>query len=139
MTPELPQNSPTPPAEDTSPRLARPANAGGMLPGMAAIAMYVLFVSMFTAFKMINSKGMPPSVRYGILSICTLVVLGTFGMLRLRRWGWALVAGGCLLGAIANFVAFHATHIGAYLVQGLFALVFFLYLSRTEVRDRLRS
>ena len=109
-----------------------------MLPGMAAIGMYVLFVSMFTAFKIIKLPTLPFSARYGILSICTLVVLGTFGMLRMRRWGWALVTGGCLMGAIANFVAFHTTHIGAYLIQGLFALVFFLYLSRTEVRERLR-
>jgi hypothetical protein len=109
-----------------------------MLPGMAAIAMYVLFVSMYTAFQMINRTAMPRGVRYGILGICTLVVLGTFGMLRLRRWGWALVTGGCLFGAFANFLAFHTTRIGAYLIQGLFALVFFLYLSRTEVRDGLR-
>jgi hypothetical protein len=112
--------------------------ATGMLPGMAAIDIYVLFVSMFTAFKMIGMKAAPAGVRYVILSICTLVVIGSFGMLRMRRWGWALVTGGCLFGAVANFLAFHTTHIGAYVVQGLFALVFFLYLSRTEVRDRVR-
>jgi hypothetical protein len=141
-TPEEPQTQSRPSAlisgEDprADPAAKAPSPSTGMLPGMAAIGMYVLFVSMFTAFKMIGTKAMPAGVRYSILSICTLVVIGTFGMLRLRRWGWALVTGGCLFGAVANFFAFHTTHIGAYLVQGLFALIFFLYLSRTEVRDR---
>jgi hypothetical protein len=142
---EEPQTPPTPADAEqrTDPRDPHRATAakarsqtGGMLPGMAAIEIYVLFVSMFTAFKMIGLKTMPAGVRFSILSICTLVVIGAFGMLRLRRWGWALVTGGCLFGAVANFFAFHTTHIGAYLIQGLFALVFFLYLSRTEVRDR---
>jgi len=36
------------------------------------------------------------------------------------------------------FYGFHRSHIPPYIIQGLFALVFFLYLSRPEVRDRLR-
>ena len=28
--------------------------------------------------------------------LCTLLAAGVFGLLRLRRWGWALVLGGCL-------------------------------------------
>jgi hypothetical protein len=35
-------------------------------------------------------------------------------------------------------VVFQKTHVLPFLVQGLFALVFFLYLVRVEVRDRLR-
>jgi len=109
-----------------------------MLPGMAAIGIFALSVSMITAFHMVNGAGVPAAARYAILTLCTAVVAGVFGMLRMRRWGWALVAGGCLFGAIANFIAFHASHIGGLLIQGLFALVFFLYLIRTEVRERLR-
>ena len=40
--------------------------------------------------------------------------------------------------AIGYFYGFHRTHIAPYIIQGLFALLFFLYLSRTEVRERLR-
>ena len=40
--------------------------------------------------------------------------------------------------AFGYFYGFHRTHFPAYIVQGLFALCFFLYLSRTEVRDRLK-
>ncbi len=109
----------------------------GMLPGMAAIGIFALSVSMFTAFHLIGDHILPAAVRYAVLTVCTAVVAGVFGMLRMRRWGWALVTGGCLFGAIANFVAFHMSHLGGLLIQGLFALVFFLYLSRTEVRERL--
>ncbi len=109
----------------------------GMLPGMAAIGIFALSVSMFTAFHLISDHTLPAAARYAVLTLCTAVVAGVFGMLRLRRWGWALVTGGCLFGAIANFVAFHMSHLGGLLIQGLFALVFFLYLSRTEVRERL--
>ena len=58
--------------------------------------------------------------------------------MRSFRWGWALVLGGCLTLCLGNLFVFEKTHVLPYLVQGLFALVFFLYLVRTEVRDRLR-
>lgn len=107
-----------------------------MLPGMAAIALFLLVVSLIGGLHMLRPTGMPSIERYSILGVCTLVVIGVFGLLRLRRWGWALVSGGCLFGTIANFIAFHRTHIPPYLIQGLFLLVFFLYLARPEVRSR---
>jgi len=112
--------------------------ARGMLPGMAAIGIYMLFISMYTAFKMIHATAIPSATRYSILGISTLVVIGVFGLLQLRRWGWALVSAGCLLMAAGCFYVFHRTHVAPYLIQGLFALLFFLYLGRTEVRERLR-
>jgi len=110
----------------------------GMLPGMAAICMFLLLISMMTGFQVMRLSGLTNTTRYSTLAICTLVVVGVFGLLRLRRWGWSLVSAGCVLGAGANFYAFHHTHMGPYLLQGAFLLVFFLYLSRVEVRDRLR-
>jgi hypothetical protein len=73
-----------------------------------------------------------------VLVLCTLLAAGVFGLLRLRRWGWALVLGGCLMLCVGNLFVFQRTHAAPFLVQGLFAIVFFLYLVRTEVRDRLR-
>jgi hypothetical protein len=109
-----------------------------MLPGMAAIGIFALSVAMITAFQMIRDHSLPATARYAVLLICTAVVAGVYGMLRMKRWGWALVSGGCLFGALANFIAFHLSHYSGLLVEGMFALVFFLYLSRTEVRERLR-
>jgi peptidoglycan/LPS O-acetylase OafA/YrhL len=108
------------------------ARAKGMLPGVAAICMFMLVVTMVNAFIAARNH------RYGVLVICTLFVAGIFGLLRLKRWGWALVLGGCLTFSLSYFYIFATQHIFPYLVQALFALVFFLYLVRTEVRERLR-
>jgi hypothetical protein len=131
------------PAEDRGFRMRHlpgtPAGeAKGMLPGMALIGLYLLVLAMINAFAASAGKyGLGPA-KYSILAICTLMVIGIFGMLKLLRWGWAIVTAGCLLMAAGYFYGFHRTHIAPYIVQGLFALVFFLYLSRTEVRERLR-
>jgi len=67
-----------------------------------------------------------------------LMVIGVFGFLRLRRWGWAIVAAGFLLLAAGDFYLYAHQHVGFLLIRALFSIVFFLYLSRTEVRERLR-
>ncbi len=112
--------------------------AQGMLPGMAVIGMYLLVFSLLNAFAAMRNLFGMGAVKYSIFGVCTLMVLGIFGMLRLKRWGWAVVAAGCVLMAAGYFYGFHASHHLPYIIQGLFALVFFLYLSRTEVRERLR-
>jgi hypothetical protein len=109
----------------------------GMLPGMAFIGMYLLLLAMLNAFAALHGiygAGLP---RYGIFGICTLMVIGVFGFLRLRRWGWSIVAAGFLLLAAGDFFLYSRKHIGFLLIRGLFSIVFFLYLSRTEVRERL--
>jgi lysylphosphatidylglycerol synthetase-like protein (DUF2156 family) len=110
----------------------------GMLPGMALIGMYLLVLAMLNAFAAARGSFGSGGAKYSVLAICTLLVVGVFGLLRLLRWGWAIVSAGCVLMAAGYFYGFHRTHIAPYIIQGLFALVFFLYLSRTEVRERLR-
>jgi hypothetical protein len=110
----------------------------GMLPGMALIGMYLLVLAMLNAFAAARGSFGAGPAKYSILAVCTLLAVGVFGLLRLLRWGWAIVSAGCVLMAAGYFYGFHRTHISPYIIQGLFALVFFLYLSRTEVRERLR-
>jgi drug/metabolite transporter (DMT)-like permease len=114
------------------------ARAHGMLPGVAGISLFMLVLTMVNAFAALTGKFGAGSAKYGVLALCTLLAAGVFGLLRLRRWGWALVLGGCLTLCLGNLFLFEKTHAGPFLVQGLFALLFFLYLVRTEVRDRLR-
>jgi hypothetical protein len=114
------------------------ARAHGMLPGVAGICLFMLTLTLINAFAALQDKFGAGRGKYGVLVLCTLLTAGVFGLLRLRRWGWALVLGGCLTLCAGNLVLFQKTHGGPFLVQGLFALVFFLYLVRTEVRDRLR-
>ena len=114
------------------------AKARGMLPGVAGIAMFMLLLTMINAFAALRGTFGDGRGKYGALALCTLLAAGVFGLLRLRRWGWALVLGGCVMLCAGNLFVFQRTHGAPFLVQGLFALVFFLYLVRTEVRDRLR-
>jgi hypothetical protein len=114
------------------------AKAHGMLPGVAGICLFMLVLTMVNAFAALNGRFGVGGGKYGVLGLCTLLAAGVFGLLRLRRWGWALVLGGCLTLSLGNLFVFEKTHAGPFLLQGLFALVFFLYLVRTEVRDRLR-
>jgi hypothetical protein len=48
------------------------------------------------------------------------------------------VTAGCLLLSSGDFYFFEKTKVGFFLVRALLVLVFFLYLVRTSVRDRLR-
>jgi hypothetical protein len=114
------------------------AKAHGMLPGVAGICVFMLVLTLVNAFAALKGRFGVGGGKYGVLGLCTLLAAGVFGLLRLRRWGWALVLGGCLTLSLGNLFVFEKTHAGPFLLQGLFALVFFLYLVRTEVRDRLR-
>jgi hypothetical protein len=78
------------------------------------------------------------AARIGVLALCTLLAAGIYGLLRLRKWGWALVTAGCLLFAAGDFYSFSKIHQAFPLVRGLFVLLFFLYLVRPETRERLR-
>ena len=111
---------------------------GQMLPGIAAVSLFMMFMTMVNAFEALHGAFGAGVAKYGILTLCTLLAVGIFGLLRLTKWGWALVTAGCLLFAAGYFYLFSRSHAGFFLVQGLFVLVFFLYLARQETRERLR-
>jgi hypothetical protein len=112
----------------------RPAVRGQMLPGIAGICLYMLVVSITGVFGAL--RGVFPTMI--ALPICTLIVVGVFGLLRLRRWGWAMVTAGSLL--MAMMYGWMARHMGIprMWVMAALDLCMFLYLVRAEVRERLR-
>jgi lysylphosphatidylglycerol synthetase-like protein (DUF2156 family) len=114
------------------------ARAHGMLPGVAGICLFMVVLTILNAVAALRGSFGTGTGRYGVLTLCTLLAAGVLGLLRMRRWGWSLVLAGCLTLCLGNLFVFEKTHAGQFLLQGLFALVFFLYLVRTEVRDRLR-
>jgi len=131
MTDDLSQNE----ALHTGPK---PADKGVMLPGVAAIALYMLFMAFINAFGALRGLFRTPAANYSVLSVCTLLAVGVFGLLRMRRWGWALVLGGTIFLALGDGFFFKLTHTGFFAVRALLEMVFFLYLVRPEVRDRMR-
>jgi hypothetical protein len=54
------------------------------------------------------------------------------------RWAWALTLAAVVLLAGLFFLKFYADRQLPFIVQGLMNLVFFLYLVRPEVREKLR-
>jgi hypothetical protein len=114
------------------------ARAHGMLPGVAGICMFMLFLTMVNVYGALLHTYGNGAGKYGVLTICTLLAAGIFGLLRLYRWGWSIVVTGCLLLAAGDLYFYSKTHVAFFVIRGLFELVFFLYLVRTEVRDRLR-
>lgn len=119
-------------------RAARPDSDGPrMLPGMAMIALFMLFIALANAVNVMAHRATTrPSALYAILLVSTAIVIGVFGFLKLRRWGWALLLGGCFFYSLGNVVLFFQTRQPGYLLPAAFAMVFFLYLVRTEIRDR---
>jgi hypothetical protein len=126
---KLPPGSMPPPRDtSTGPR---------MLPGMAMIAIFMLFIALANSVNVIVHRDVTrASAMYAILIVSTFIVIGVFGFLRLRRWGWALLLGGCFFYSLGNVTLFAQTHQPGYLLPAAFAMVFFLYLVRTEIRDR---
>jgi hypothetical protein len=110
---------------------------GRMLPGVAGIAMFLLVLTLLNVFAALKNTFGVSYGKYGVLALCTILVAGLFGLLRMRRWGHAIVLAGCLLLSASYFYVFSRIHQAPSLVQGAFMLVFFLYLVRPEVRDRM--
>jgi hypothetical protein len=122
-----------------TPATPPPIATGGILPGMAAIAMFLLLVTMLNAFAALHGIFGAGAAKYGIFAVCSLLVVGVFGFLRLHRWGWALVTAGCLVMALGDIYLYGHNHVAFFVVRGLLEFCFFLYLIRPQVRERLRS
>ena len=103
------------------------------LPALAAIALYMLVLA-GTGIVGVAQGHFPPLY----LAFSAAFVTASLGLLLLLRWAWALTLAAVLLLACLFFWRFSHGHSLPYIVQGLLNLVFFLYLIRTEVREKLR-
>jgi hypothetical protein len=115
------------------PPTAQPVTGVMLLPGLIAIALYMLVLAGVVIIGVVG--GHYPWI-FLLMSVGFLA--SSFFLVRLYRWAWALTLAAVLLLAIYNIWIFSSLHAYAALVQGLLNLVFFLYLVRTEVRERLR-
>jgi hypothetical protein len=103
------------------------------LPGLVAISLYLLLLSVVIVIGTVG--GHYPRL-FLVLPVFLLAACG--GLLMLFRWAWAMALSAVLLLSGYNLWLFARFHLGASLVQALLNLVFFLYLVRTEVREKLR-
>jgi hypothetical protein len=103
------------------------------LPGLVAISLYMLILACAIAIGVVG-RHYPPI----FLVLAVAFMTASFGLMRLFRWAWALTLSAVVLLAAYCFWIFSAQHQGSALVQGLLNLVFFLYMVRLEVREKLR-
>jgi lysylphosphatidylglycerol synthetase-like protein (DUF2156 family) len=103
------------------------------LPGLAAISLYMLVLA-GTAIVGVAEGHMPALYLF----FSAAFVTAGLGLMLMLRWAWALTLAAVLLLAAVFFWRFSAGHQLPYIVQGLLNLVFFFYLVRAEVREKLR-
>ena len=103
------------------------------LPGLIAISLYMLLLSGVTVVSVMNHRA---GALYLVFSVC--FIAGALGLLLLLRWAWALTLAAVALSAGSFLYTYTTQHIASSLVQGLLNLVFFLYLVRSDVREKLK-
>lgn len=103
------------------------------LPGIIAIALYMLVLAATVSFGVVGRH-----LPWLMLIVAILFVTGSFGLLRMFRWAWALTLAAVFLLMTYNFWIFFSQKQPPGAVQGFLNLVFFFYLVRVDVRSRLR-
>lgn len=103
------------------------------LPGLAAIALY-MFILAGIGILGVAGRHVPPVYLF----FSAAFVTAGLGLMLLLRWAWALTLAAVLMLTGVFFWRFANGHAFPYLVQGLLNLVFFFYLIRNEVREKLR-
>jgi hypothetical protein len=104
------------------------------LPGLAAISLYLLLLSGVIIVGVVSGHYYSPL----FLVFAAAFITAAAGLLLLLRWAWAMALGAVFLIVVYNLWSFAGLHEPSFLVQGLLNLVFFLYLIRAEVRNKLR-
>ena len=103
------------------------------LPGLLAISLYLMVLAGVLILGVVGGH-YPP--LFLLLAAAFLTASG--GLILLLRWAWAGALSAVFLLACYNLWIFGAQHVAPALIQGLLNLVFFLYLVRAEVREKLR-
>jgi hypothetical protein len=103
------------------------------LPGLIAISLYMLLLSGFTVVSVVEQRA---GALYLVFSV--FFIAGALGLLLLLRWAWALTLAAVAILAGSFLWGFSLQHSYPSLVQGLLNLFFFLYLVRTDVREKLK-
>ncbi|MGA2249169.1 hypothetical protein [Terracidiphilus sp.] len=104
------------------------------MPGVAAIALYLLLIAGTIVAGVVGGGHYP----WGFLIFSAAFIAASGGLIVRFRWAWVLALAAVFLLMGYNFWVFSQQHQVPAAVQGLLNLVFFLYLIRPEVRNKLR-
>jgi hypothetical protein len=105
----------------------------GLLPGMAAIGGWMFLLALMGLIGVTLHR-----LPLVVVVLCAAFAAAGQGLLRLRRWGWALTLAAVFLSAMYGMWVLVKFHQFPEIIMVALNLVFFLYLVRPEVRERLR-
>jgi hypothetical protein len=117
----------------------KPSSAGteqkgnGLSPGIAAVCIWNLLLCGIGLIGVITHN-LPPTV----MILCLFYAVAANGLLKLRRWGWALTLAAAFLSMCYGVYVFFHFHQLPMAVMVMVNLVIFLYLVRPEVLERLK-
>jgi hypothetical protein len=120
-------------AQEESQNVPAPKRELLPLPGLAAISFYLIVLAVVIIVGVVG--GHYPAL-FLLLSVFLFAACG--GLLMLFRWAWAMALAAVLILGGYNVWIFSHMHLFPALIQGLLNLVFFFYLVRPEVREKLR-
>jgi hypothetical protein len=108
------------------------------LPGMAAIALWMLVLTLMGVGYVLTGHSPQTRDKIAILVLCSVFALAGLGLIRMRRWGWALTLGAVFCSMCYWCYSLFRFRQPQAVVMAVINLVFFLYLVRSEVIERLR-
>ncbi len=103
------------------------------LPGLVATSIYMLLLAFIVILGVARGHFPPICLVFPVLFIAA-----GLGLLKFFRWAWTLTLAAVAMLAGLFIWNYTTQHQLESLMQGLVNLIIFLYLVRTDIRDRLR-
>ncbi len=108
------------------------------LPGMAAIALWMLILAVIGVTGALSGHYPGRGSKAAVLVISSIFAFAGWGLILLRRWGWALTLGAAFCSMLFATYSIFRFRQSQWIAMAAVNLVFFLYLVRPEVQQRLK-
>lgn len=115
-----------------------PSEPAAKFPGVAAIAVWMLLEALIGVTGVFTHHFSTQASRFSVLAVSTLLALAALGLLRMRRWGWALALAAAFLTSSYGIYVILRYQQNNYWVMTIANFIFFFYLVRPEILRRLR-
>ena len=102
-------------------------------PAVVAIGLYLIVLALVNIVGVAGGQ-----IRPVYLVFSAIFFAVALGLLLMLRWAWSLALAAVVFLMGLFFWRFYTQHETPFIFQGLLNLVFFLYLVRPEVREKLR-
>ena len=119
--------------QDPNPKPSGPDANAALLPGIAAVSIWNLLLCGIGLIGVITHN-LPPVV----IILCVFYAVSANGLLKLRRWGWALTLAAAFLSMCYGVYVLFRFHQLPMVVMLAVNLVIFLYLARPQILERLK-